>query len=154
MNKKLQITTVIYNMKQTVGLVDDQVLARCIGTMLYDVPMTRSGLVSSALLDQYGYRPALSKCCSEHFHSRQQSGYMIIDMLSNDCTIDELTAFINECTTVHLTTSHENHVLSGIQNHPETKNLTWQEQYAMAGIELVEDPGTMPIKMQNKLKKM
>ena len=154
MTKKLQINTVIFNMKSTVDSVDDKILARCIGTMLYDVPMTRSGLVSVALLDEYGYRPSISQCCSEHFHSRQQSGYIIIEMLKNDCSFEELCEFVDECTTVHLTTSHENHVLSTIQNHPETKDLTWQEQYDLAGIELVEDIGTMPIKMKNKLKKV
>ena len=154
MDKKLQITTVIDSMRNTVGTVDDQVLARCIGTMLFDVPMTRSGMVSVGLLDEYGYRPSVSKCCAEHFHSRQQSGYIIIDMFRDERTFGELSAFIDECTTVHLTTSHENHVLSGIQNHPETKDPSWQEQYELAGIELVEDPGTMPVKMQNKLKKM
>lgn len=154
MDKKLQITTVIGKMRNTVGTVDDQVLARCIGTMLYDVPMTRSGLVSVGLLDEYGYRPSINKCCKEHFHSRQQSGYIIIDMFRSYCTFEELTDFIDECTTVHLTTSHENHVLATIQNHPETRDLPWYKQYEMAGIELVEDPGTMPVKMQNQLKKM
>jgi hypothetical protein len=54
---------------------------------------------------------------------------------------------------VHLTTREENGRLSAIQNHPTTKDLPWEEQYEMAGIELVPDPGPRPRSLTNQLKK-
>lgn len=144
-SKKLQITQVIYNVAQMVNQVDDSVLHRAIGTLLYDVPMTRSGMVSVGLLDDQGYRPAINQCCKEHFMSRNRSGEIIVEKArSGILDMEWLVEFIDECTTVHLTTSTENTALAQIQNHPETKHLSWQEQYDMAGIELVEDPGTAP----------
>ena len=134
--------------------VSTKVKARAIGTMIYDIPTKRSGLVSLALLDEYGYRPSVSKCTEEHFYSRNESGYTIIDMVTDGAHVGEVGEYLVDATTVHLTTKEENIRLSAIQNHPTTKDLDWEEQYAMAGIELVEDPGTMPIKMQNQLKKM
>lgn len=141
--RKLQITLVIKHVAEMEGQVDDQVIARAIGTMLYDVPTTYSGMVSCSLLDESGYRPAISQCCKEHFLNRQRAGEIIIDAARNGTlTMEWLTEFVDECTTVHLTTSAENHALATIQNHPETKYLTWQEQYELCGIELVLDPGT------------
>ena len=134
--------------------VSTKVKARAIGTMIYDIPTKRSGLVSAALLDEYGYRPSVSKCTEEHFYSRNESGYTIIDMVENDnATIGDVGEYLVDATTVHLTTKEENTRLSTIQNHPTTKDLSWEEQYAMAGIELVEDPGTMPIRLRNQLRK-
>jgi hypothetical protein len=155
MSRKLQIIEVIYHVAGLVDQVDDQVLARAIGTMIFDVPTTYSGMVSTALLDEHGYRPSVTKCCKEHFMNRQRSGEIIIEK-SHSGALDRewLIEFINEATTVHLTTSEENQILGTIQNHPETKHLTWEDQYDMAGIELVEDPGTMPPKLRNKLKKV
>ena len=134
--------------------VSTKVKARAIGTMIYDIPTKRSGMVSLALLDEYGYRPSVSKCTEEHFYSRNESGFTIIEMVEkHGGTIGDVGEYLVDATTVHLTTKAENIRLSAIQNHPTTKDLGWEEQYAMAGIELVEDPGTMPIKMQNQIKK-
>lgn len=154
MNTKLkQIATVVHTMVQTANTVDHKVLARAIGTVIFDIPTTKSGLVSQGLLCEYGYRPAINKCTEEHFHSRNESGYQIIELLTHGGSYDDLVEFLKEVTTVHLTTKEENIKLSSIQNHPMSKDLPWETQYEMAGIELVEDPGCMPPKMKNKLKK-
>lgn len=153
-NSKLhQIATVVYQMKTAAGLVENKVLARAIGTVIFDIPTTKSGLVSKALLCEYGYRPSVSKCTEEHFHSRNESGYALIDMMIRGASLDEVKSYLATVTQVHLTTKDENIRLSQIQNDPVTKDLPWQEQYAMVGIELVEDPGTMPRKLANQLKK-
>lgn len=154
MTKLNQIATIVQTMGASIDVVEDKILARAIGTVIFDIPTTKSGMVSVDLLDEYGFRPSVSKCTEEHFHSRNESGYHIIDMMRSGADYNDLCEFLLEATTVHLTTKSENIKLSAIQNHPVTKDLTWQEQYEMAGIELVEDPGTMPIKMQNKLKKL
>ena len=133
--------------------VSTKVKARAIGTMIYDIPTKRSGMVSVALIDEYGYRPSVSKCTEEHFYSRNESGYTIIDMVSKGATIGDVGEYLVDATTVHLTTKEENLRLSSIQNHPVTKDLDWQEQYDLAGIQLTTDPGTMPIRMRNQLKK-
>jgi hypothetical protein len=134
--------------------VSDKVKARAIGTMIYDIPTKRSGLVSTALLDKYGYRPAITKCTQEHFHSRNETGVAIIEMVARNAAFESILDHLSESVMVHLTTKEENIRLSAIQNHPVTKDLTWQEQYDLAGIELVEDPGTMPAKMRQELQKM
>ena len=154
MDKLTQIATLSYNMvRNAPSAVEEKVMARAIGTMIFDIPTTRSGMVSVALIDEYGYRPSISKCTLEHFHSRNESGYTIINLVNNLCELEEVIAYLREATMVHLTTKDENIRLSSIQNHPMTKDLSWSEQYDLAGIELVEDPGTMPIKMRNQLKK-
>ena len=153
MDKKKQITQIIYNIaKGSVGL-DDRIVARAIGTVLFDVPTTRSGMVSSALLDEYGYRPAVKDCCEEHFHSRQNSGYRIIQMIRDGANVLDIEEFINEATMVHLTTSSENTRLSAIQNHESTRDIGWKAQYKLAGIKLVRDPGTMPRRLKKVLTK-
>ena len=151
MTKLLEIAQLAYLVAKSP--VSDKVKARAIGTMIFDIPTTRSGLVSVALIDEYGYRPSINECTKEHFHSRNESGYHIIEMVSNGATEDMVAEFLKEATMVHLTTAHENHVLSQIQNHPSTKDLSWQEQYDLAGIELVEDPETMPVRLRNQIKK-
>lgn len=152
MTKLNQIATIVENILASVDVVDDNVLARAIGTVIFDIPVTRSGLISQALIDEYGYRPSVSKCTNEHYHSRQESGVHLIGMCRKGTDINEIRDFLKEASMVHLTTKEENLTLSQIQNHPLTKDLTWQEQYSLAGIELVEDVGTMPIKMRNALK--
>ena len=153
MTKLIEIAQICFTVAQMAGTTSTKILARAIGTMIFDIPTTRSGMVSVGLINEYGYRPSISKCTLEHFHSRNESGYHIIKMVSDGCTLDDVITFLEEATTVHLTTAHENHVLSQIQNHPTTKNLSWQQQYELAGIELVADPGTMPRKLLNKIKK-
>lgn len=154
MNSKLiQISKIINLMTKSADEIEHKILARAIGTVIFDIPVTKSGMVSVGLIDEYGFRPSIAKCTKEHFHSRNESGYQIIKMMTSGGTFDELCEYLSECSMVHLTTKEENITLSGIQNHPLTKHLTWEEQYELAGIELVEDPGTMPRKLQNKLKK-
>jgi hypothetical protein len=151
-NKLMEIATLAHITAQ--AGVSEKVKARAIGTMIYDIPTKRSGMVSVALLDEYGYRPSVSQCTEEHFYSRNESGYTIITMVANGATLGDVGEYLVDATTVHLTTKEENLRLSAIQNHPTTKDLPWEEQYELAGIELVEDPGTIPAKLRNQLKKV
>lgn len=153
MSKLNQIATIIENILEATDVVDDNVLARAIGTVLFDIPVTRSGFVSAALIDEYGYRPSVSKCTNEHFMSRQESGVALVGMYRKGTDINEIRDFLKQASMVHLTLASENVALSKIQNHPLTKDLTWEEQYSLAGIELVEDPGTQPIKERNRIKR-
>lgn len=153
MDKKTQISHIIYNIaKSGVGL-DERVVARAIGTVLYDVPTTMSGMVSSSLLDEYGFRPTINHCCKEHYHSRQNSGYHIFNMVMQGANVVDVEEFVAKASKVHLTTSEENTRLSAIQNHPSTRDIGWKAQYKLAGIKLVEDPGTMPRRLKKLLQK-
>lgn len=149
MDKKTQIGLLCIEVAKQEA-VDIAIRARAIGTMIFDIPYTKSGFVSAACVDEYGYRPSYNKLTAEHFYSRNESGYLICHMVAKG---EPIWDFLDECTTVHYTTADENQKLCKIQNHPATKHLSWQEQYELAGVELVEDPGTMPIKMRNQLKK-
>lgn len=148
MNKKQQISHIIYNIAKSGFGIDDRVIARAIGTVLYDVPTTLSGKVSSSLLCEYGYRPAMNNCCKEHYNSRQNSGYHIIDMVREGLTIKYIEEYVSEASRVHLTTRDENIRLSKIQNHEATRVIGWRAQYNLAGITLVKDPGTLPRRLK------
>ena len=151
MYKKTQIALLIKSVTNTYLTtpdIDHKTAARAIGTMIYDIPTTFSGLVSTSLINEHGYRPSKSKCCAEHFHSRQEAAVKIMQMIERK---EDFLPFLDECTTIHLTTSEENHMLSKVQNSSHTKNLSLREQYELCGIKLVRDPGTMPRKLQNQL---
>jgi hypothetical protein len=122
------------------GIVPDQYLARAIGTAIYDVSTTKSGLVSKTLIDDYGFRS--SSFCEEHYHSRQRVGARIVE---DNPSLNDIIKILEECTKVHLVTSEENIRLSPFQNGADTKHKNWQEQYDLAGIELVSDKGTAPV---------
>lgn len=121
------------------GIVNDNVIARAIGTIIYEVTTTKSGLISTTLLDSYGYR--CKTACEEHYNSRQQVGSHIV---SNDLSFDRLIDILAEATKVHLVSSEENIRLSPIQNGVETRLLPWQDQYKLAGVVLTNDIGTAP----------
>ena len=96
MNPKLiQIGHIINQMVKSSANVEHKILARAIGTVIFDIPTTKSGMVSVALLDEYGYRPSVSKCTLEHFHSRNESGYHIIDMMTAGATFEELLTYLS-----------------------------------------------------------
>ena len=140
MNKKQQIGFLIIAVAKTSG-VDDSTKARAIGTMLYDVPFTKSGYISASCLTETGHRPAYSKMVAEHFHSRNEAGYKLLELVREG---KEIWNYLDECSTVHYTTKKENMDLCRIQNDPIGKTLTWQQQYRLAGIKLVKDPGLAP----------
>lgn len=117
----------------------DMDVARAIGTLIYEVNTTKSGFVSKSLVDKNGFR--VSGGCEEHYNSRQQSAYKIMDANPD---IDGIVEMLTEFSKVHLVTSEENIKLSPIQNGADTRDLSWQEQYKLAGIELVEDRGAAP----------
>lgn len=121
------------------GVVPDSNLARAIGTTIFEVSTTKSGMVSKSLIDEYGFRS--SSYCEEHYHSRQQVGARIVE---ENPSFDQIVKILEECTKVHLVTSEENIRLSPFQNGAATRNKSWQEQYLLAGIELVNDKGTAP----------
>ena len=121
------------------GIVPDNNLARAIGTVIYDISTTKSGFVSKSIIDEYGFRS--SSFCEEHYHSRQQTGNRIVN---DNPSFNDIVSILTEATKVHLVTSEENIRLSPIQNSQETKDKSWQEQYSLAGIELVRDRGTAP----------
>ena len=124
--------------------VDRRSLAREIGITIFEISTTKSGLVSKSLCDSVGYRSA--NYCEEHYHSRQKSGETIISMYESDqLDFNVLCRLLKEFSSVHLVTSQENNRLSPIQNGKDTKDLTWQEQYKLCGIELVEDRGVAPV---------
>lgn len=114
-------------------------LARAIGTIIFEVDTTKSGFVSKSLVDTNGFRVAGG--CEDHYHSRQQAAYKIIDA---NPEINRIIDFLGEFSKVHLVTSEENIRLSPIQNGANTRHLPWKEQYKLAGIELVEDKGMAP----------
>ena len=127
------------------GIVPDQHLARAIGTTIYDISTTKSGLVSKTLIDDYGFRS--SSFCEEHYHSRQMVGARIVE---ENPSFKDLVSLLEEATKVHLVTSEENIRLSPFQNGADTKHKKWQKQYCLAGIELVSDKGTAPVYFYKK----
>jgi len=139
------IATALYNNP------NQKAAQRMIGLALFELPQPTSGMVSTGLLCEYGYRPPISKCTKEHYHSRNLAALKVMELLKAGEDID---SWLDECTTVHLTTKAENIRLSRIQNDDDTKDLSWQKQYKLAGIKLVKDPGTMPVRLRNKLKKV
>ena len=120
--------------------VSDNDKARQIGITIFEAPVKFTGLVSKSLLNKNGYRS--STYCEEHFHSRQQAGFQIIEAYRAGKEITE--EFVGKFTQVHRVSSAENIALSPIQNASATKNVGWARQYELAGIELVEDPGCEP----------
>ena len=129
------------------GIVPDNNLARAVGTIIYEVSTTKSGLVSKSLVDEYGFRS--SSFCEEHYHSRQQVGKRIVE---ENPSYDDIVKILGECTKVHLVTSEENIRLSPIQNGRDTRDKSWRDQYLLAGIELVRDQGTAPRYFYNTYK--
>lgn len=124
-------------------------LARAIGVLIYEAPTIKSGWVSKTLVDDYGFRS--STFTEEHYHSRQQAGYKIIEAYEKgDLTMEKLEQMIKEFSHVHLVTAEENNRLSPIQNRPETRDLPHPEQYKLAKIELVPDQGTAPTYFYDK----
>lgn len=126
-----------------IDCVHDNDLARSIGVMIYEAPTIRSGWVSESLVDDYGFR--CRDCCEEHYNSRQIAGHEIIKVYrEGNLSPARLIELLNKFRCVHLVTSAENIRLSPIQNGKDTRDLSWQEQYKLANIVLVEDKGTAP----------
>lgn len=122
-------------------------LGRIIGTIIFEVPTKQSGLVSSALLDNWGFRPSLKFCTEEHFYSRQWAGENLIHLCMERGVVlrtSDIRDLLELYTTIHLVTSEENQKLLYIQNSADHKDKTWEEQYEIAEIDLVEDRGTRP----------
>lgn len=126
------------------GIAADNYLARGIGNIIFDISITKSGYVSKSLVDEYGFRS--SSFCPDHFHSRQQVGIRIV---KENPSFDKIIEILTEASMVHLVTSEENIRLSPIQNGKDTREKSWQDQYILAGIDLVRDKGTAPVYFYN-----
>lgn len=138
------VNFVIHKARDTVIGVCDRYLARDIGNIVFDINPIQTGLVSTSLIDKWGYRPRISKCTLEHFHARQQTGLKILQMGRSGAGDDEIKAFIQKVIHVNLVTKDDNNRLRPIQSNSVTKDLDWAVQYKLAGIKLVKDPGSMP----------
>jgi hypothetical protein len=109
-----------------------------------DVKTKHSGLVSSSLVNyheptnQYFRK---GKFTEEHFITRTNTCrklcYAYLDGTLTDMLMEEILDYGRQ---VHYTTEDENMALRRYQDNPDYP--TWEEQYAAAGVELVEDPGT------------
>ena len=79
----------------------------------------------------------------DHFISRTKSSFEFMykwregEFTLN--TIDQASEWVKDRCYVNTVTKQENSKLRSIQNHPTTKDLPWQEQYAIAGIPELED---------------
>lgn len=116
-----------------------------IGTTIYEIPTKHTGLTSKLLCNKDGFRIQIP--VKEHFHSRQQAGLYIVEEFTKKgykYIESKLDSDLDKFRHVHYVTQRENIELSGIQNSHLTRNLTWQEQYSLAGIELIRDRGTVP----------
>lgn len=128
-------------------LIDDEditevELAREIGITIFEIPFIPSGKVSTSLLDSHGFRSATY--CAEHFHSRQRSGRAIINAYrEGTLSFERLCSMLRMFAMVHYVTSEENMRLAQIQKN--YSDLSWEEQYALANIVLVDDKGTAPV---------
>lgn len=121
-------------------------VARFIGGTIYELPFKFTGMVSSTLIDINGHRSKIYT--REHFYSRQQSGRIIIEQYING-TLDyrHLLMLLDMFRQVHYVTAQENTRLTPFQNKPEYRHLSWEEQYALAKVVLVKDPGVAPAYM-------
>lgn len=124
-------------------------LARKIGSAIYDLPERFSGMVSTSLVDDYGYLSG--KRCSEHFYSRQRCGHRIIRAYEcGELTLEFCIDLLNKYRQVHWVTPQENTALSKIQNSKEHGSKSHAEQYALSGIEMIPNPGRAPYYFYNK----
>lgn len=132
-----------------------QKVARSVASDIYDLSDNHSGLISNSLIDERGYRPATKFMSKEHYFSRQEAGYEVINEFLTSADLFTFTKWLvynieHKYTCIHYVTADENISLSKIQNDSIMKNWTWQEQYTEAGIELVSDPGCDPSNSPHK----
>lgn len=127
---------------QMVQSTDDPKLlkdvANIIRNFIFDAGMRATGYASvEALKVAARYR------CKEHFHSRLGVGQHIVNRIKQGYYKDTPEALrrmyleVFSACRVHSTTAEENRRLSVIQNDPATRDLSWRQQYRLAGVKLV-----------------
>lgn len=138
------VTKGIMGLLTTIDSMPDNTLARYIGTIIFEASVIKSGLISESLVDDYGFRP--EKVCEDHYNSRQMAGLkFVLAHREKPLSYDDVVIMLEEFRRVHLVSSSENVKLSPIQNGDDTRYLSWQEQYELAGIRLVADRGRPPV---------
>ena len=138
------VTKAIIGLLTQIDNMPDNDLARYIGNCIFEAPVIRSGLISESLVDDYGFRP--ERVCEDHYNSRQMAGLkFVLAHREKPLSYDDIISMLEEFRRVHLVTSSENIKLSPIQNGYDTRYLSWQEQYELAGIKLVADKGRPPV---------
>lgn len=134
--------------KANLKLLDQGYTVEEVGRILMlsygDVSTKASGLVSKKLVNYHAptnqyFRKG--KYTEEHFITRTYTCRQVCNAyLEGKLTDDLLCSLLDSGRKVHYTTEDDNVRLrvyqQDLENYP-----TWEEQYAAAGIELVEDPG-------------
>jgi hypothetical protein len=112
--------------------------AGMIGMVLFKFPIMHTGLISVGALNAVQNNEiSIKRLCLEHFHSRAQSGRMILREFSSLTNIQKLDILVKSCH-VHRVLPSENQRLRRLQ---EDETLTWEDQYKNAGVELVHYKG-------------
>lgn len=126
------------------GKMGDKEFARAAMLAFGDIPSIHSGLVSESLLITHGptgrvYRK--TRVTHEHFKTRTKTCREIVaKYLDGSLTAEELENVIEEGRKVHYVEEQENLILRKYQQNEEINS--WEEEYELAGIKLVKDPGT------------
>lgn len=147
--KKLELKVAalaIYNLSlQIHPFVEEliQVHGRNHGNAIYDLPYIHSGWISMECFKELE-RDKKYNACKEHFHSRQQSGNVLVresllnpSYLNNRPLPEILLDFARQLhifVHVHYVTSAENNRL---MKHQQNENLSWQEAYGKERIILL-----------------
>ena len=112
-----EATIVIRKLLELDGLVPDKVIARSIGTNLFDVPTIFSGMVSYRLVGHDGYRS--KRVCEDHRMGRNRAGYAFLAAHHAGTLTDEAFAILlDEARTVNYITPEENRALVPFQKTP------------------------------------
>lgn len=134
--------------KANLVLLDQDYSVEEVGRILMlsygDVDTKASGFVSKELVNYHAPTKQYfrkGKYTEEHFITRTNTCRQVCNAyLEGKLTDDFLYSLLDSGRMVHYTTEEDNVKLrvyqQDLENYP-----TWEEQYAAAGIELVEDPG-------------
>ena len=137
-------TKMCVKLLELTNITPDRFLARTFGTIVFECPVVFSGFVSKNVIDPYGFR--VDKVTYEHFISRQKHGLNILNYhRESPVTEERMLELLKYGSQIHYVTSEENTRLAPIQNNLATRDLEWQQQYKLAGIELIPDPGRPPL---------
>ncbi len=126
------------------GKMGDREFARAAMLAFGDIPSIHSGLVSESLLWEHSptgrvYRK--TRVTHEHFKTRTKTCREIVaKYLEGTLTALELEKVIEEGRKVHYVEEQENITLRRFQQDEDVS--CWEEEYELAGIRLVKDPGT------------
>lgn len=135
-----EATLVIRKLLELDGYVPDKVIARSIGTNLFDVPTIFSGMVSSALIGPDGFRS--KRVCEDHRMGRNRAGYAFLAAhRAGTLTEEAFILLLDEARTVNYITSEENRALVPFQKRIDSN---YQDDYSQIGLTLIPDPRPAP----------